>query len=123
MTRYTGPAPAVLDVVRARNGGACLRCSLRPGAQCHHRTPRGMGGTRDPHVNEPPNLTWICLACHAEIESRRADAFRDGWLVRRGADPASQYLIDIHGRMLMLLPDGGLVVNSLPVLPDCEVPF
>jgi 5-methylcytosine-specific restriction enzyme A len=122
MSRYTGPSQAVLELVKARNGGMCLRCGLFRGSQCHHRKPRGMGGTTDPAINHVTNLTWICGYCHTHIESHRSEAYRDGWLAARTANPEQQYLIDSHHRMLMLTADGGVVSNQLPHDYD-EVPF
>lgn len=109
------------QLVAARNGGRCLRCG-RPGSQIHHRLPRGAGGTSNPKINSPSNLVWLDFACHAEIESHRTVSYRTGWLVRRGADPAEQYLINLHDQMIMLLPDGTMTVNDLGGVDDAP-PF
>lgn len=65
---------------------SCCRC-LRPGTDIHHRTPRGMGGTRDPAINRMAALVLLCRTCHAWAESNRATAFEQGWLVPRGCNP------------------------------------
>lgn len=86
----TGPSPTVRRLVVERDGG-CLRCGGEA-TNIHHRRPRGMGGTRDPAVNAPSNLVALCgsgtTGCHGWIESHRAQALADGWLVSRWGDPA-----------------------------------
>lgn len=71
-----------------------------------------MGGTSDPAINRAPNLVWICLDCHADIESHRQTAYADGWLVRRGADPAVVPLVNTFRDVLMLLPDGTAITDT-----------
>lgn len=113
MSRDTGPDRATVTLVVNRYAGCCLRCG-KHGSQVHHRKPRGAGGTRDPKINSPENLVWLCLSCHEHIERHRKDAYRDGFLVARNADPAERYLITPDHRMIVLLPDGGMEVNELP---------
>jgi 5-methylcytosine-specific restriction protein A len=123
--RATGPDAKTRGLVMARDGGRCRRCGAI-GEQIHHRLPRGMGGTRDKKINSPANLVVLCAGCHREIESDRLDAYDTGWLVRRGFNPAEQYVIDASGRMLMLL-DSGVVVTDPPIdphfLPAAIAPF
>lgn len=59
--------------------------------QLHHRKPRGMGGSSDPHINDPVNLIPVCLSCHQWIESHRDEAREKGWLVPFSKDPADIY--------------------------------
>jgi len=58
----------------------------------HHRTPRGMGGSREVRLNLPSNLVAICgsgtTGCHGWIESNRSVSEDDGWLVSRYQEPA-----------------------------------
>jgi len=53
----------------------------------HHRTPRGMGGSRQARLNLPSNLVAICgsgtTGCHGGIESNRSISEDEGWLVSR----------------------------------------
>jgi hypothetical protein len=53
----------------------------------HHRTPRGMGGSREVRLNLPSNLVAVCgsgtTGCHGWIESNRIAAEDEGWLVSR----------------------------------------
>ena len=112
--KRTGPDQKTAQLVCARLYGMCLRCQEKPGSQIHHRLPRGMGGTSDPKINDPENLVWICYDCHALIERHREVSYQTGWLVRRAANPAEQYLITPDHRMIVLLPDGGMEVNELP---------
>lgn len=124
MRRDTGPSPEVRAIVQSRLDGMCLRCLRRPGEQIHHRIPRGMGGTRDPDVNHPPNLVWICGDCHRWIESYRDAAREDGWLVWRFIDPEGRPLITLHhSMMIMLAKDGSMVPNPLYGMEVGELPW
>lgn len=73
--------PAVARAVLDRAAGHCERCGVAGPTQLHHRRPRGMGGTRRPDTVH--NLAALCRGCHEEVESRRAQALADGWLLRQ----------------------------------------
>lgn len=101
------------DVVRQRSQDPetelerCERCA-RPGRhQCHHRDPRGMGGSQDPAIHSPANLLHLCLDCHAWVESNRTEADALGLLVLHAEDPAAKPVETIYGRVF-LTDDGGL---------------
>ena len=70
-----------------------------------------MGGTTDPAVNTPANLAILCgsgtTGCHGEIESRRTDAYADGWLLHAGQDPVDVPVRLRGGPMIFLTADGG----------------
>lgn len=68
-------------LVHQRSGSRCERCS-GPGEHIHHLAPKGMGGSR--HLDTLENLTLVCAKCHLWIHAHPADAYRDGWLRRRG---------------------------------------
>ena len=111
--RNTGPSAQVREEVFRAQRGRCRRCGrpIPPGSvrSLHHRQPRGMGGTRDPHVNHPAHLAFVCgsgtTGCHGYIESHRAEAYEMGWLVRRPTDPCDvPWLGD--GAPLRLRPSG-----------------
>jgi len=76
------------DVAISRAGGFCERCGVwvvgRLGS-VHHRRPRGMGGGRG--LDTVENLVVLCgsgtTGCHGWVESFRAEAIADGWLVPR----------------------------------------
>ena len=93
--RKTGPDRATVDLVRARDGDRCLRCR-REYQQIHHRKPRGMCGTTDPAINGPENLICVCQDCHSWIETHRAQARAEGWLVSQWGDPAAVPLVINH---------------------------
>ena len=95
--------------VRQRDGWACVRCGVRGGVQfsVHHRRPRGAGGSRDPHTDCPCNLLTLCMADHGWVESRRADALAQGWLVRQGQSP-SMVPVATRDGTLYLDCDGGM---------------
>jgi len=116
MVRDTGPTPAVREVVQERDNHVCLRCGSPHALQTHHRMPRGAGGSRMWWINQPSNLVVLCLACHADIESNRAQAYADGWLVKRGSDLPSEVPIRTwRGDFLFLTDEGTLVhVGSKP---------
>jgi 5-methylcytosine-specific restriction protein A len=46
-----------------------------------------MGGSRGAVTNSAANLVLLCRGCHAWVESHRADAYEQGWLVHRWQDP------------------------------------
>lgn len=87
MARNRLPA-ASAEAVIARSGGCCERCGSTA-QQIHHRTPRGMGGTKDPAIHHPTNLLHLCAACHGWVEVNRSAAMAHGWLVSRYQDPAT----------------------------------
>ena len=68
-----------------------------------------MGGTSDPASNRPPNLVSLCgtgtTGCHGLVESKRAEALSEGWLVRHGVDAAAVPVLTYLG--LRLLTDDG----------------
>lgn len=79
-----GFSPEVKAIVAARSKGVCeLGPCTRTATEFHHRAPRGLGGTSLAWVNSAANSLHICQAHHAHIESRRAEAYANGWLVRR----------------------------------------
>ena len=82
-------------LVVARAQGCCERChryAMSGAHSLHHRRPRGMGGTKTPDT--PANLVLLCgtgtTGCHGWVESHRAVAIAQGWLVPRRdpRDPA-----------------------------------
>ena len=96
MRRSRVPEKAA-DEVRIRCQGRCERCGIsllnRP-ASIHHRKPRRSGGTSDPRIHDPGNLTVLCgsgtTGCHGHIEANRQVATEQGWLISQHdrRDPA-----------------------------------
>lgn len=86
-----------------RSGQRCEVCGqtlTRATANRHHRLPRGMGGTSDPDQHRLDRLLLVhgdglggVTLCHGMVETRDPDAHGDvydnGWIVRRGMDPAT----------------------------------
>lgn len=108
----SGPTDTTRQGVYERDGFACCRCT-RPVSDStpvsiHHRTPRGMGGTRAPSINEAPNLLLLCgsgtTGCHGWVEGHRDDARRDGFLVASWEAPETVPFRDLAGDW-WLLPD------------------
>lgn len=109
--RSTGPVRGVVDLVYARDGGACVPCG-RPlrgergvGWSVHHRRPRRAGGDRRPEANLPANLMLTCgsgtTGCHGFIESNRATAIAYGWLLSANDIPAEVAVRTWWGKVLL----------------------
>lgn len=91
--------------------GVQLQGERGVGWSCHHRVPRGMGGTTSAAVNAVPSLLLVCgsatTGCHGRIESDRAEAYANGWLVSRYSDAATvPVTIDRGSRVVYLGSDG-----------------
>lgn len=98
-------------IIIERAGRCCERCGrYAEGGSIHHRTPRGMGGSRDPLISTVPNGVLLCgsgtSGCHGWVETHRAEARADGWLVPRGVDPATVPVRHVHFGLVYLDPDG-----------------
>lgn len=121
--RVTGPSGAVRLLVIGRAAGCCEVCGVLlawfdPGGEVtftsdysiHHRQPRGTGGTRNTTVNTPANLMLLhgtgTTGCHGLVESQRALAYTNGWLVRRPTDPATVPALIHPGVRVYLTADG-----------------
>lgn len=83
----------------------------------HHRTPRGMGGSREVRLNLPSNLVAICgsgtTGCHGWIESNRSVSEDEGWLVSRYQEVAEVPLF-ISGVGWRYLTDEGTYSSTPP---------
>lgn len=112
----TGPTDEIVEAALERAGFSCMICDHMLGDRrgtdwcVQHRRPRGKGGTRWPGVNLLSNLGILCgsatTGCHGEVESRRADALDDGWLVKWPGDPATISLLLHRERWVYLTNDG-----------------
>lgn len=91
----------VRDAVYMRDNGRCVRCGAFGLTNIHHRTPRGMGGTKDKASISLANLLTLCghgtAGCHGYIESHRAEAVENGYIVLRGTDPATVPVKTLRG--------------------------
>lgn len=108
---------ATVMVVLHRQDYRCVRCGAPIEGQrgldwsAHHRRPRGAGGSRRPDTDAAVNILVVCghgaSGCHGYIESRRTEAFDNGWLVRQGVDPATvAVLVDHESRWTYCTEDG-----------------
>lgn len=86
----TGPSAKLRALVEARDGNRCVRCGKsvsRTDDSLHHRIPRGRGGE-----NSAENLLLLdgsgTTGCHGWAEQNRTAAYRLGYLVPTGVDPA-----------------------------------
>lgn len=111
MARKTGPTKQQAETVIERSEGVCeYPGCVAPGAQLHHRRPRGIGGTRDPLINSPANIVNICYPHHALVEQFRVASQERGFLISRlSALTADQVpLLYRDGRWVLLHDDGGI---------------
>lgn len=103
----------IRHLLATRSDHRCELCGVRlgPGQEgtVHHRDPRGMGGTRDPHIDDLCNCLLLCggrlggvLGCHGHTESNRRAAEETGWIVRSPTDPADVPVVLYSGRRVLL---------------------
>ena len=100
-------AKSTVEKIHERSQRRCERCgtdsSLR--YSLHHRKPRGMGGSKDPAINNPSNLIFLCGSgtegCHGWVESNRSIAYTDGLLVHRVDDPAEIPVVLRYGEVFL----------------------
>jgi hypothetical protein len=119
--RSLGVSKETRTAVLARSNHRCEKCGLMLAQgffySIHHRTPRGMGGTREKRLNLPSNLVAICgsgtTGCHGWIESHRSEAEDEGWLVSRYQESAEVPLF-IYGVGWRYLTDEGTYSSSPP---------
>ena len=72
-----------------------------------------MGGSKRAEIHAAAGLLQVCghgntTGCHGAIESARTVAFEQGWLVKRGQDPAEHPVTLWDGRRVLLTADGYL---------------
>jgi hypothetical protein len=107
VTRSGGCCEARTPACIAGPGGylGCLPATQR---SAHHRLPRKMGGTRRTGIHSLANLVPVygsgTTGCHGYIESHPEWAFRTGWRVREGSNPADTPLTLHSGRRVLLDP-------------------
>lgn len=123
----SGFAPVVFARIWDRDQGCCARClrQLDPSRRgvdwsVHHRCPRSSGGTRRLWVNEAANGLLLCgsgtTGCHGWVESNRAEARVQGFLVSaNGRLNASEVAVTRHALLgSVWLEDDGTWFPSLP---------
>lgn len=112
----TGPTKEAVEAALERAGFSCMICNHMLGDRrgvdwsIQHRRPRGKGGTRWPGINLLSNIGPLCGSgvdgCHGEVESYRAAAVDDGWLVKWPLDPATIPVLLHRERYVYLTNDG-----------------
>lgn len=108
----TGFSPTVRAVIHERAQGYCERCGEKRGTEAHHRRPRGIGGTRRASTNKPSAGLWLCGGCHRFVESNRAYAYEQGWLVRQHHEPVD--ISVLYRGTLVYLDDRGNMHDAKP---------
>lgn len=104
--RRTGPTDLVRALVHDRDHGQCVRCGSRSSLTIHHRVNRGMGGAREPWINEPQNLLLACTFCNTWFEDNPRQSYAHGWKLRRPMLPADMTVRYSDGHEWALFPDG-----------------
>lgn len=66
-----------------------------------------MGSSSRGSTNSPSNLVSLCEPCHREVESNRAEASFQGYLVGQHEEP-SQVPVFYRGRHMVLDDLGGI---------------
>lgn len=89
------PIPlSVRRALAARSGGVCERCGCQPAVHAHHRQKRSQGGE-----HTVANLVHLCVVCHDAVHRAGESAYRTGWLVPRGVDPATVTAVPLGERV------------------------
>lgn len=100
---------AVKALIFVRGGGRCEIDSCGPIDHYHHRAPRSLGGSKAPWVNRAANGLGLGSACHEHVESHRAEAYENGWLVsRNGIRTAAEVPVWLRERLVLLADDGNI---------------
>lgn len=112
-----------VETVLERDGHACVVCGYPVSGErgiswsIHHRRPRGMGGSKRPDTNSPVNLVTVdgsgTTGCHGWLESHRAGAFCNGFLLMQHSDPAAIPLL-LHGNRWVYLTEDGQYSDDPP---------
>ena len=109
----------VRALVVERDAETCVRCGVTIAAKgigqsVHHRKARGMGGSRDPRINQPANLLLLCGSatsangCHTHVESHRNQARALGFLLSDVSEAETTRVRTAFGWRLFL-NDGSVV--------------
>jgi 5-methylcytosine-specific restriction enzyme A len=107
----TGFSTEVREIVRERAGyeNGYIVCEVQAACQgravaiweLHHRRARGMGSSKRPETNQAANALAICRDCHLVVESRREDAYRNGWLLHQNQMPTEIPVLRRHKWVLL----------------------
>ncbi|MFZ3557156.1 HNH endonuclease [Streptomyces sp. BH055] len=113
--RRTGPTDVVKALVYDRDGGQCVRCAANHDLTIHHRVNRGMGGAREPWINEAHNLLLVCTRCNSWFEDHPHESYAAGWKVRRPQLPG-EVLVHYGDQVeYRLFPDGTRTAATVAV--------
>lgn len=124
--RDTGPSQVTVLQVLRRDGYSCVRCGRDATGErgrdwsVQHRRPRGMGGSRRNDTNSPQNLIVLCGSatspggCHEAVESHRAEAIANGWLLWQTQDPAAEPVLVAHSSRWVWLTEDGRYSSEPP---------
>lgn len=113
----------IRERVHSRDGRFCARCDrsiVDYPASIHHRFPRRMGGTKNPLSNDLRNLVTLCgsgtTGCHGWVESHRAEAVSQGWLIHGYAD-LDEPMQRLDGLLMQLYANGVRAESAADTLP------
>lgn len=103
-----GFSAATRRLILARDEMSCGWCGVPIWGRAysiHHRKPRQMGGSRDKRINLPSNGVVLCgdgtRGCHGYLESHRATAYTDGFLLRSLDDRLTTPVVTPFGAFLL----------------------
>lgn len=110
-------------LVKARaTDGLCELCGVHPGREWSHRLPRSAGGAWTAE-----NGVWACSGlstppgvqgCHQRAHANPELAYRLGWFVHRGQDPATTPVWFAGREFVLIDAQGG--VTPITEIPDNE---
>jgi len=109
----SGVSDDLRELLYARAAGRCEACGVRlehSGMDPHHRKLRSQGG-----LDTPDNLLAVCRRSHAAIHANPAMAYAQGRLLRSWQDPAATPVRLWDGRLVLLTPEGGYSVRTVPL--------
>lgn len=101
----------VKAIIVARSGGQCeIGDCQAPMGPPHHRRPRGSGGSSLAWVNRAANGLAVCPYHHDFIESHRALAYVEGWLISQHRKDVMAVDVPVlrRGRSVLLGDDGSV---------------
>jgi hypothetical protein len=126
--RSTGPDAHTVDVTLERDHWSCVTCSDAIFGErgrdwsIGHRRPRRMGGDPRPDTNLPSNLITLhgdgVSSCHGMLESNRALAYDQGWLLHDVDVPSQVPILHATHGWVHLTDDGRIEQAPPPINRD-----
>lgn len=106
------------ETLTRRSGGVCEICGSARATNWHHRKNRSQGG-KDTIANALHLCGSGTTGCHGRVTENPAEAYKHGWSVRSGFDPAETPVYRL--RSWVVLNDNGTVFVPLEQPGRCRV--